>query len=892
MPILPITSNHALDVRIYSSNRLVRRNLPSSAIGGDVTWTRDRKSGMAQFSLPTSMGVSSEVSKAIKEGDCVEFWWNGSRKYRGYITGRAHSEGNPSKLTLTGMGAMYFACKQACKGNLAFPSYADGADVALALRAFALSNLQSAMLPDGSGPLFSAILALPIGTNMTSITARYTIASDVLDEIDKQSGNLAIIGCDVDPVTQGNRLYVAPIASLLTPTHTLSVPGLGVSVISADENTTDIVNQLIVSGGTPRFPNLLHNGSFELPLEYGDVAGSLILNGGFEKQPTSGGGGGSSENIGAQNWSLSGGAIVANTTSEPSGNGVQANPYSGSDFLDLSAAGAKATQTGDTAMTAGGNYTLSVYTARKIAAQSALSAHIDLKLYSGANGTGSLLQTTTLNITPADDQYGYNYIHLVAPAGVGSFTTDVVLDSITQYTFPDGVVKQGGITVDEVDLYNSDQTYEDGWDLVPQSSTSVVNAFNWCDPDVAPLLGAGSYSLYANVTAVDEDGYAVQVTPPTGTFFKAQAASQIYFSAWVKSPAGDPAPFPPNVRLQIDWYDDGNHQLPKEDGAFPNVQIQQATAAASDGRIDTWLYCFEHAVVPASATGGRAFLAIRSSGALLVDCMSVQDVAAPTTQQTGFYLADGNFEVQIECDNPDLLAVYQAQFATQNPGAAIPSVTPFVNSKNVWGPRGDKYSNENIIDYPGALAVACNNFIGSAVTQFQPKIEAVDNTEDFLPGDSINLIGADGPSLTGQQVLTVEKLNCTYTAAGLFKQSTEIQKEQRDDITIISKLIDKNQRMYGPGYADGGTDSGGYSDATGGSSSVSTAPIIPSVALVGDVNGTNKVFGMPDEEFTSFDLHMDLLDIFEGNDYTYDPVAQQVTCLVAPRYWITADLYP
>ncbi len=772
---------------ITSADGTKRRRLPIAQVES-VSTTIDRFGGYGQGTVSTAIPYNQAGSLTVLPGDRVETWYEGSRRYRGYVSALQPSSDEPRKVVIQCYGASAILRKQFTNKAYAFPS--GGVDVAEAFAALAHDFLLHATGPGGF-PLVQSTQILPIATTIQSLDARRKLAGDVLDALVKEAGNLAVWGVDVD-ANGNNRLYLRPLSPAAPPTHAIAVPGRNVETATGELQTADIVNQLTITGGAATYPNLLHNGGYELPVQQADGAGNLVVNGGFDLGTGSGN---------ATAWALNSGAAANTPFSFPP---KSASAYTGNRFLQLEGTGQNAVQVTTAALTAGHNYCLSVRAAKEIDQQIS-NGHALLQVYSGANGAGNLLASQTVSLTPSGQGYDYFSGTLAAPAGSASFRVTLACDTNDSSHVPNNDGYSGGLLIDDVQLYDVSVVYQDGWyvDVIDQISCRV-NAVNWVYEDSA---FEGGYCVYLDATGTDSDGHDLKLQPLETARFKVAPAQTLRAGVWLKSPPSSLNPQPPKFNLEIRLYDSSG-----------NLSHTPRTTF-TPGFLASWTYFELVCYAIAGEVSADANLTWRSAGSLLVDAFSVRDEQAPamaaasgSTAPLAPYLPDGPLVYFITASDPYLNGTWR-------PANGYAGAAPYANSEAVYGPRCGTFSDSSVLLLSDAMAVANGAFLSQASQASRPSVTLVNDPRLFWPGETMNLIGADGPQLS-PSALPLARVVDTYD--GLLKTRLESQTEQPDVALAVKKIVQAEINRLGPGQS-GGASGGGYSGAAGGGASTTPA---------------------------------------------------------------------
>ena len=237
-----------------------------------------RYGGYAEFSLSTSLPWGTSLVDWVSNQDRLELYYQGVLRYRGYVRGRTRSEEEPKTLIVEGYGALLGIRNQICRKRIGVTI--DAADISSIFSQVINSFVLTARGPNGL-PLIQDVEVQSIGVTSSGVDGYNKLSGDVLDDIQNQTANLAVWGCDVNPANQ-DRAYTRKINTGPTPDHVIVLPSPNVEAAQSEDQEADIRNILLINGGNPIFPQLCHNGDFQLPAYHQDASTNLLQNGGFE----------------------------------------------------------------------------------------------------------------------------------------------------------------------------------------------------------------------------------------------------------------------------------------------------------------------------------------------------------------------------------------------------------------------------------------------------------------------------------------------------------------------------------------------------------------------------------------------------------------------------------
>lgn len=735
-----------------------------------------RYGGFAEFTINTTLPWSSGLLAWVSYRDIMEIYYKGVRRYRGYVRARTKSEEEPQKLVIEGYGALLGVRNQICNKRIA--TAISTVDVSSIFSEIANMVVIGSLGPNGT-QLISDVEVQNIGVNSSGIDAYNKLSGPVFDDIQNQSANLAVWGCDVNPLDQ-NRLYLRKITQGPIVDHVLVAPAQGIEVIQSQEQEADVRNILLISGGNPIYPQLCHNGDFKLPVYHQDLATNFLTNGGFESGDTN-----RTDHV--QDWDTHGsGASIKSAAYDPPS---IIQPYEGNKCLQLDHAGERVTQVVfNFDNTVGHTYILSVQACKQIDEQVCSGAFF-LQL---VNGSSVIYDSGSVPLRIPSTGYTYNAIAIAMPRGV---TAAIISISCTAINSFGG--KQGGLIIDDAQFYDADLIYQDGWGIsIPNPSSADIVAINWNKPDP---WGGSDVCVYVWANATDSNGHDLILGTTDNAKIKVTPGQDIKLSLYVMSAFLDSfGPSNPKLMLQLRWM--------RNDGSFVSTYQHVCTEVIQGGYLAIWHKLSVHAFAPSTdTTYVQPAITWRGSGALLIKLVSVMDNSANDTP----YVPEGPMSFLIRCDDP--------QIATQ-----LGYTPPYSLSITKYGDLADTITETSVIRLSDAIAVAHSYFSSKAISTWRPSITLDSDERVYLPGELVALNGLDGVSLlpTPQNIADV-----TLSWAGSFKTQIDLEKEQEDMVGVIQKIVqDTVKRLGQSGQGNGG--SGGYLSNSGGAGggSISISP--------------------------------------------------------------------
>lgn len=744
---------------VTSADGSKRRRLPAFQIT-KASARVERYGGYGQFSVDTAIPFSGDALSTILKGDRVEMYYGGVLRYRGWIEERMRVEGEPDTLGFVGYGLSFLLGQQLCYGRYAYAG--NGADLATVFAEVVRDATQSRnqTLPPAMGrqglPLYDALQVLQVGALTTFVDAYHKLLGDVANDLVQQSGNLCIWGGDVDAFGQ-NRAHFRPLAAITgTPMHVIPVPARRTQTAQAEDQAGDVKNRTLMTGGPPRFPQMLHNGGFDLPAAFQTGDSGLITDGDFEQQ----------------SWALSNGAAYKDAGHQ------EGQPFSGNWMVELDHVGEACDKNGAFATTpvAGHSYVFSVRAKKEVGLQTADGSgwlHLN-------DASNNLLLSVPLMVAPTGTAWDYFSATFPMPAGAVHWLAHFQCDHVASYNGD-----SGGLLIDAVSLEDGSVVYQDGWQVEAFGSAAFA-AVNWAYKDVA---FDGLYCVYLSPRCADANGQDGWLVPLGRARISVLFKQTLRLSFRYRSPLS-PALGLPKMQLQLDWF--------RSDGSDIRTDTLVINAAAANS---TWQYAELAASAPSDAASVLPRINPRSNGDILVDCFSLQDAEAVAAGDVPL-MPDGH---------PGFLP--EGDLSTFLTASASGLGGDYASSEFAYGSRVDITSQGAVNTLPGLTTVAKARLGVKALALIRPGIARMEDATVYWPGDSVGLQGKHGGLLNQGQLLTIAAVDLTF--GDLFVVNLEIGKEAPDETLAVKSLIQEQLQKNGPGGAAGaGGTGGGYSNST------------------------------------------------------------------------------
>lgn len=724
---------------ILSSRAGVRKTLPGHHVQ-KCAWAEERYGGFTRFDVTLSITPEELVAygTTLELSDRVEFWWNGTegsvntRYFRGYVHTIAHAEGEPYTITLSGHGLSMRAGQCVVDESYLYPS---PADISVPFASLVNDHVIPILSPDFTTLVVSAE---DVDATVQVVESTNKQFGDVINNLTQQQGaNLALWGYDVSSDAD-DRLYLKPFDTAIS--YTLAVPGLNTAAARSDRSDAELVNDLTIVGGNPRFPNLFYNSSFERPRFGGDGTGNLIPNGGFETN---------------SDWSGTG---SYKSSGASTGEG---SAYAGSKMYETDNSGEYAEQTVNppsTAIVVGNDYVFSCQ-AKCEDESVAVTGLITLTwLTSGGSTISTVTQAldtpTGASVTKLQSAWQQYTFTSRAPATAAGFKIRIETDS-------GGGIEQG-ILWDALEFYDASVVYQDGWELVADG-TAVVNSVNWQAQDPRGAAD-GNYALYVDVSASDADANEARLQPIGQQKIQIDGGGAYTISVALMSPPGVTANG--KMQLVIKEY--------KSDGSTVGSPTTYTIAAGSGW--SEWTRVSTSRTADQRSSHFLVYLAFRGNSQVFVDAFAVRDSTVSDE-----YIRDGSLTLHYDTDSadlPDLSAAAQTSIAD-------------------YGRRPGIVNVDTITTTADAIAYATAYFNAYAIAFPSPVVEVVNPYQYFRTGELVNLVGPDGADMMGDET-SLPIVRASWSWDGLLKCSLELKKERPD---LVSLLLRKLKKALGASYS-------------------------------------------------------------------------------------------
>jgi hypothetical protein len=779
------------EVRLFSGNSVsgstangARKVLPSRLVGIS-SFTLDQSGNYTDATVQ----LHAEAGDLVATGDRLEIWHLGVRRYRGYVSEIRRSEGEPAAIEVTCYGRVLDLTTHVLQAGYVYGSKTDLS------RIFAeIATEFRARYPD------IVIDTETIGIEIDSLDTQRKSVRDALDSLVAFARSRAVWGFDVDDLGR-DRLFLRNISGPDTADHVIPLPGAASGERETLNSVADVVNSVIVEGGTPEFPQLLPNPSFEeVWRATSNGAGSLIKNGGFQEiAPLSGQFG-----IGPAGWSVPN----ANTLC-----GVQDGiaPFAGSAQVKLDRTGDVISQTrlhtvsDPVVIREDRPHTVSfwLYPQKEISIPSPpkITVSLQWKTASGTNIGAAVSKQFQTHTGQEWRQYDFTVQSPTGPlSNVAGFTlsiTDTSDGSFGTYR------EEGGVLLDEVVLQDAATYYPAGWQAIAFGQAKVDQFL--CQPfSFGAFHGRNAVALQYRALDADGDDVFFRYSPairlqdtqwdrdtPDYTF-QVVGNQRIHFSAREWLATGDSITY---QEFTFGWY--------KADGS--HIQTDRHSLSPDSAKRDRWQYMFVEETAPVEAAKCECYITLRGDGSgslsnctLIIDAISARNAEDPDVRE---FLDTGNLVLQFDAG---------AEIEASESAAAY-------GSESVYGRREKAVSVSDLTSISDARQWAREYLLVNAVAVKTPTVSLYDYPREVRCGERVRLVGPDGARYADSN-LPVARVQGEVGDDGIFIYTLELVRPIPTEEELYAQFVDDKLRQKGPtsgAASGGGVPRGSSSSGTG-----------------------------------------------------------------------------
>ncbi len=204
----------------------------------------------------------------------VDVWLWGQLVYRGWVRMPQDEASVPERKSPTLQGLMETLRGYQVRRPFAYVAETDVGDVFRDLVSFYVAR--PGRLP---GVLVDSTGVSALNITLQSFDASNRDFAQAMNDLCNVSPGSLIWGCDVEPTSGRDRIYLRPRSSAVRYKYSV---GDKVSTFVYPQDTSQVVNAVYVTGAEQTFPNLAPNASFERPVAPGELTGNLLQSPSFE----------------------------------------------------------------------------------------------------------------------------------------------------------------------------------------------------------------------------------------------------------------------------------------------------------------------------------------------------------------------------------------------------------------------------------------------------------------------------------------------------------------------------------------------------------------------------------------------------------------------------------
>jgi hypothetical protein len=426
------------------------------------------------------------------------------------------------------------------------------------------------------------------GVTVERLDLAKATARDAMNKLMESAAGSVVWGWEVNPDTGNERFYLRPRTATVTNTYQVGSTD-GVKLLHSPAEFQTLVNSVVLTGGKAKFPNLVHNPSFENPTNPSAESGDLLIDGGFELGTT---------------WTyLNGGS-----RNQAPGSNVHSSAHTGQWVLELDNATEEAYQ--DVTVVAGHTYKCLCYAARESGTGAATGR---LLLVDGST-------TYTLPLAPPSTSWMGGQDSTILGGDGLSLTVTPTTTTVRVRLIADSGSTNAGLLIDDVIFAEVGAVGQDGWGThveVVGSSSNEFNSIDWACKD-SPW--DGYYCVRADVKAADQNHKTYIAPTPqdnagvSGFHYQPQPQESLRVGFRVRMKPGSGAG---EARVEYrEWAGDG-HETQHVYGTYTAIPDDSA-----------WHLFYEDVSVHGDAATATHQIAFSAPGVYDVDGFFARDVAS------------------------------------------------------------------------------------------------------------------------------------------------------------------------------------------------------------------------------------------------------------------------
>ena len=721
-----------VDIRLYNANG-TRKHLPQQWIES-AEFEIGERGGCLTGALRLAVEWQNLQLTGTEYCD-IRMWGSGQVLYRGWLRQTQQELGNPETASPAMFGLMALLNGYQVRRDYTFAAASiDVVFLRVAQDIVTRSGRLTSVVLDTTG-----VAALGITVDVFSSNGKNF--SDAMNALCDLAPGQLIWGCDVDG-SGNNRLYLRPRAT--TPKYVFPVGG-NVTAFTYPQDANQVVNRIVVTGGSiqpPNLPNLVNNPSFEEVTQPGETTSNLLQNPSFETAN------GASPTHPAL-WQ------VINDPTLASGNG-----RTGSNALDMdNNPAANETVYQDVLLV--GAQTVYQSCWFQLGTSTASTLQLELQAY---DASSTLLGTNTQNFslsTASIPQLVWQHLQTswTTPANTVrvrvSYTLTATtgnnnLDDCSFWTLQPNA--QGWTLGTPVDAYVNTITWDYGTEDVPNSPTPL-------EPGVVMV------KVQPVITA--SDGY-VELTTTVDARTNISAYSTYAVAFRVAGSTLNPGAMTAYCGVRVWGGDTLQTSVPGPQA--PGISAPAITAVpVSIPNTATWTLVTFQFTVTATSTAVDLFLRLTASGIAYVDgAQIIKGLIGGPYGQTLFTL-DGTYRAMRDVTSSDVA-----------PGlttAAAASIT-------TWGERESEVTNDSVIDDTTMAAYAISYFLAHATPAIQARL-TVEGAVAPLPLDGlVRLVNL--PNGTEPPPLPAAKVR--YSIGNTIRLDADLNNERPDQALLLRRI--------------------------------------------------------------------------------------------------------